>query len=415
MKIAVVGAGISGLCCARWLSDAHQVTLFEAGKRLGGHTHTVRVNLDDGDYDVDTGFIVYNDLNYPRFSALLRDLNITTQPSEMSFSVSQECNDFEFRGNGLGLFAQPQNLIDPTFAQLLRDILRFNRDARKLIESGIPDPNITLEALLRKGHYSPRLAEHYLIPLGSAIWSADPESFASMPAMTFAKFLDNHGWLRIRGRPTWRTVTGGAARYVDALSKSLSDVRRQTPVTKVVRNSDTATILTDEGLESFDAVVLAVHSDEALALLGDPSRGEEEILGAISYRPNIATLHTDSRMLPHRRRAWAAWNAYLPTSAASKPTVTYWMNRLQRIDSKHQICVTLNRENEINPEHVLGQWTYRHPVFDGSAIAAQANRNKIQGQRRTWYCGAYWGYGFHEDGVSSAVDVCRSLGVDLDS
>lgn len=412
MRIAVVGAGVSGLTCAHWLSVAHDVTVFEAEDRLGGHTHTVRVDLAEATHHVDTGFIVHNERNYPRFSALLRRLGVATQPSEMTFSVSSGQDDFEYRGNGLGLWAQPANALRPSHGRLLADILAFNRRARRLLEGG-PAAGApgSLADFLAAGDHGPRLAAHYVVPLGSAIWSADPTTFDAIPAQTFARFLDNHGMLQLKGRPQWRTVTGGAARYVAALAVPLAGrVRRATPVGKVVRHDGGVTVLTPGGPEEFDAVVLAVHSDQALGLLGDPSRPERDVLGSIAYQPNVATLHTDRAMLPRRRRAWASWNAYLPPGPSQLPTVTYWMNRLQRLDSAEPLCVTLNRQDEIDPATVLGQWTYGHPVLDAAAVTAQGRRHELQGRRRTWYCGAYWGYGFHEDGVASAADVAQALG-----
>ncbi len=410
MRVAVVGGGVSGLACAYWLHRTHDVTVFEAADRLGGHSHTVRVDLADETHHVDTGFIVYNEPNYPRFAGLLRQLGVATQPSEMSFSVSAGARDFEYRGDGWRLWAQPSNALRPSFQRLLADVLRFNHDARLLLAGGA-DPG-TLGDLVAAGRYGPRLVADYLVPLGSAIWSADPATFDAIPARTFAAFLDHHGMLALRGRPAWRTVTGGSRQYVDGITRLLGHrVRRGAEVLKVVRDPAAATVLTADGPESFDAVVLAVHSDQALALLGDPGPDERAVLGAIRYQPNVATLHTDPRLLPRRRSAWASWNAHLPVEPVGRVTVTYWMNRLQRLRSRQQLCVTLNQDDQIDPEAVLGSWTYAHPVFDAAAVAAQRRRPAVQGQRRTWYCGAYWGYGFHEDGVASAVDVCRDLGV----
>lgn len=405
----MVGAGVSGLSAAFWLSQVHDVTVFEAAERLGGHTHTVRVDLADETHHVDTGFIVYNEPNYPRFAALMRHLGVATQPSEMSFSVSSGSEDFEYRGDGLRLWAQPSNALRPSYTRLLADILAFNVRARRLL--GRDEEAGSLAEFVASGGHGPRLAVHYLLPLGSAIWSADPTTFDAIPARTFARFLDNHGMLRLKGRPQWRTVTGGAARYVERLAAPLAArVRRATPVDKLVRDADGVTVFTREGGARFDGVVVAVHSDEALALLGDPARAEREVLGAIAYRPNVATLHTDPALLPRRRAAWASWNAYLPPWRSTLPTVTYWMNCLQRLRSSVPLCVTLNREDEIDPAHVLGQWTYAHPVLDAKAVAAQRRWAEVQGRRRTWYCGAYWGYGFHEDGVQSAASVARALG-----
>lgn len=411
MRVAVVGGGISGLVCAYRLSRTHDVTLFEAKDRLGGHSNTVEVELGGHSCHVDTGFVVYNETNYPLFSALLAELGVATQPAEMSFSVSSGSEDFEYRGNGLGLWAQPSNALRPSFSRLLVDILRFNRDARRLLAEGQLE-DLTLAELLARERYGAGLADRYLIPLGAAIWSADPASFADIPAETFARFLDNHGMLQLKGRPRWRTVTGGSGRYVEALSRCLAatGVRRERAVEKIVREPSGVTLLGEAGLQTYDVVVLAVHSNEALALLGDPSSAEREVLGAIGYRRNTAVLHTDDSMLPRRRRAWAAWNAYLPPVPGGEPTVTYWMNRLQRLDTSVPLCVSLNRGAEIDPSRVLGQWDYDHPVLDRAAVAAQHRRDEIQGHRRTWYCGAYWGYGFHEDGVASAVEVCRALG-----
>lgn len=409
MRVAVVGSGVAGLMCAHWLHPLHEITLFEADDRIGGHTNTVQVELDGEHHAIDTGFIVYNETNYPLFSSVLRTLGVATQPSEMSFSVSAGAHDFEYRGNGTALWAQASNALDPSFARLLLDILRFNRRARSLLLTGETDE--TVGDLLHRGGYGSRLSDHYLVPLGSAIWSADPTTFTNMPAHTLARFLHNHGMLQLKGRPRWRTVAGGSARYVHALTRPFSHrIRIATPVEKVVRNGASVTVLTRNGPEVFDAVVMAVHSDQALALLGDPSCQEREILGAIRYQPNVATLHTDTSLLPRRRRAWASWNAHLPAEPVARPTVTYWMNCLQRLRSRRQFCVTLNREREIDPATVLGQWSYSHPQYDTAAVAAQRRRSQIQGRNRTWYCGAYWGYGFHEDGVASALDVCKDLG-----
>jgi len=409
MRVAIVGSGISGLMCAHWLHPAHEITVFEADDRIGGHTNTVQVDLDGEHHAVDTGFIVYNETNYPVFSSVLHQLEVATQPSEMSFSVSTEGRDFEYRGNGTALWAQPSNALDPSFSRLLADILSFNRRARRLLTAG--DDAGTVGELLAHGRYGRRLADHYLVPLGSAIWSADPATFLEMPALTLARFLHNHGMLQLKGRPRWRTVTGGSDRYVQALIRPFAHrIRVSVPVEKLVRNGGSVTVLTGAGPELFDAVVVAVHSDQALGLLGDPTPPEREILGAIRYQPNVATLHTDISMLPRRRRAWASWNAHLPAQPVPRPTVTYWMNMLQGLRARQQLCVTLNRSDEIDPATVLGQWSYSHPVYDTAAVAAQRRRSEIQGRQRTWYCGAYWGYGFHEDGVVSALDACRDLG-----
>jgi len=411
MKIAIVGSGISGLSCAYWLAREHDVTVFESAPRLGGHVNTVKAEVDGTTVDVDTGFIVYNERNYPLFSKLLADLDIATQPSDMSFSVSCASLDFEYRGNGLGFWAQRRNLLRPSFSGLLRDVMRFNRNAVSALTHEGALVGMNLEDFVSEGSYGEELRDLYLVPLGSAIWSADPSHFMEIPARTFLQFFDNHGMLRLKGRPRWRTVCGGAKRYVDALEHvTPATFHRSVAVEKVSRSDGSVSVLSERGLEDFDALILALHSDQALHLLADPTREENEILGTIRYGANVATLHTDASMLPRRPKAWASWNAVIPASPSGRATVTYWMNRLQRFDSSKEICLSLNRRDEIDQSSIFGEWTYDHPVFDAKAIAAQARRQEIQGHRRTWYCGAYWGYGFHEDGISSALDVCRELG-----
>jgi predicted NAD/FAD-binding protein len=414
MKLAIVGGGVSGLLAAYWLRNHHDVTLFEANHKLGGHTNTVEVDLGDRTEHVDTGFIVYNEANYPLFARALEELGVASQPSEMSFSVSCATHDFEYRGNGLSLWAQPTNALRPSHARFLSDIVSFNRSARSLLGSGA-DPG-GLAGFVASGRWGPQLWEHYVLPLGSAIWSANPVSFGAMPAKAFARFLDNHGWLRLKRRPQWRTVSGGAANYVEQIARRLGRrARTAAQVLQVRRDELGVELVTPAGPERFDGVVLAVHSDQALGMLESPTAAEREVLGSIAYQPNVATLHTDRRMLPRCRRAWASWNAYVPEAPSSKVKVTYWMNCLQRFSSSEPLCVSLNREQEVDPEKVLGRWAYSHPVLDAKALAAQGRWAELQGHRRTWYCGAYWGYGFHEDGASSAARVARALGAPVSS
>jgi uncharacterized protein len=409
VRIAVIGSGVSGLSAAYGLNTQHDVTVFEADERVGGHVNTVPVKTAEGVVGVDTGFIVFNRRTYPLFSALLDRLGVATQPSEMSFSVSSEHASYEFRGDGLGPWVQRSVILDPRHTRMLVDILRFNWLARGVArrnEAG------TLGEFLSVYRFGQRFVQRFLMPLGSAIWSADPASFDEIPMLTFSRFMDNHGMLSLTRRPHWFTIVGGSARYVEALTASFAHrIRRRCRVDKVTREVGSVSVLSEAGLEVFDGVVFAVHSSDALRLLGDPTRKESELLGRIRYLSSRATLHTDVRMMPRRRRAWAAWNAHLPPVGYPGPTVTYWMNRLQRLAVSDPILVTLNRELEIDPDLVLGQWDYAHPVFDQGAIAAQSQRDLIQGVRNTWYCGAYWGYGFHEDGVRSARDVCTALGV----
>jgi predicted NAD/FAD-binding protein len=410
MRIAIVGTGVSGLVCAHLLGRRHDVTVFEADPRPGGHAHTVRIDLPDETHEVDTGFLVYNERNYPGLVRLFDGLGVATKASDMSFSVSDDVSGVEWRGTSLTtLFAQRRNALRPTFLRMLADVVRFNRTARALLTEEHPTDR-SLAELLAEGRWSSRFVEWYLIPMGSSIWSADPSTFLDMPAVTFARFFDNHGLLDYGDQPSWRTVDGGSRRYVEAILAPLGDaVRLSSPVAKVTRRDDGVEIHTDMGPERFDHVVLATHSDQALRLLSDPSVPEREVLGAIRYQPNRATLHTDERLLPRSRRAWASWNYHRLADQPRLATLTYRMASLQGIESAHEILVTLNRDDAIRDDRVLARFDYAHPVFDVAAIAAQRRHEELNGARRTWFCGAYWGYGFHEDGVQSARAVCRRL------
>jgi uncharacterized protein len=417
LRIAIVGSGVSGLVCAHLLDPHHDVTLFEADDRPGGHTNTVEVEVLGQAHRVDTGFIVYNDRTYPAFVALLRHLGVATKASDMSFSVSDERTGLEWRGTSPStLFAQRRNLANPAFHRMLLDVARFNRAARRLAADPGAPSELTLGEFLARGRWSREFVDWYLVPLGSAIWSADPTSFIGMPATTFARFFDNHGLLRLGGQPRWRTIDGGAVRYVDAvLGRLRGRARLGTGVEKVVRRpaDGTVELLTTDGrLEGFDHVVMATHSDQALRLLSDSSAAERDILGRIRYQPNQATLHTDVRLLPRNRRAWASWNYHRMASAGQRATVTYDLNRLQGIESRLPILLTLNRDQDIDPASVLATFEYDHPVLDAGAIAAQPRHDEISGRDATSFAGAYWGYGFHEDGVQSALHVCRALGVE---
>jgi uncharacterized protein len=433
VKVAIVGSGIAGLTCAHRLRRHHDVTVFEADQHAGGHAHTVRVEVGaDEAHDVDTGFIVYNEANYPHFTELLHELDVETQPSTMSFSVSDPDIGLEYCGNNLNrIYAQRTNIGRPWFARMLVDILRFDRRARRLLaEDGGPRAaddgwsgpvdELTLAALVAAEGYSPAFVDDFLIPLGASIWSADPETFLEFPAVAYARFMDNHGLLSLRRGPQWRSITGGSQRYVEAIVAPLGDrLRLDTPVTKIRRTgaSGRIEVLSERhGLESFDRVILAGHSDQSLELLADPTEREREILGAIRYQPNIATLHTDARFLPTVARARASWNYHVGSGARSRSggpgvALTYWMNLLQSIESTRPLLITLNRHDEIDPDQVLGRFDYDHPVFDLPAMRAQRHLAEIQGVDGTYYAGAYWGYGFHEDGVRSALDVCRHFGV----
>jgi len=415
MTIAIVGTGVSGLVCAHLLARSHDVTLFEADDRPGGHAHTVRVDLPDGTFDVDTGFLVYNERNYPGLIALFEDLGVATKPSDMSFGVRDEVSGLEWKGTSFGtVFAQRRNLVRPAFLRMLGDVVRFNRRARALLD-GPPDASLSLGDLLEEGRWSSPFLDWYLVPMGSSIWSADPSTFLDMPAVTFARFFANHGLLEYGNQPGWRTVDGGSRTYVDAvLARLRTRVRLHEPVTKITRTADEVELHTSSGPERFDQVVVATHSDQALELLSDPSRAERDVLGAIRYQDNRATLHTDVRLLPANRRAWASWNYHRVADPRGRATLTYRLRSLQGITSDDELLITLNRDDAIDPSTVLRSFDYAHPVYDRGAIAAQARHQELNGRNRTWFAGAYWGYGFHEDGVESARVVCRRLaGEDL--
>jgi predicted NAD/FAD-binding protein len=409
MRIAIVGAGVSGLVAAYLLHREHDVSVFEAADWVGGHTHTVRVDAGDATHDVDTGFIVMNDRNYPNFERLLGKLGVPTQPSNMSFSVS-DGRDFEYSSTSLaGLFANPRHLASPRFLRMLADVRRFQREARELLSSEGDGPS--LRDYLDQRAYSREFVEKLIVPQAAAVWSADPRQMWTFPARFLAQFFENHGMLGIGARPKWRTVVGGSHRYVERLTAPFTErILLSQPVTAITRVGDHVEVRT-RGQEPrrFDRVVIATHSDQALAMLADPSDREREILGAIPYQRNEVVLHTDRRLLPRRRRAWASWNYHLDTGSAAS-SVTYHMNRLQSLSSPEELCVTLNLTDRIEPERVLGSWNYSHPVYTTAGMTAQRRRAEIDGVDRIHYCGAYWGWGFHEDGVVSAMRTCNALG-----
>lgn len=410
MRIAIVGAGVSGLVCAHLLHPEHEIALFEANDYAGGHTNTIRVDTEHETHHVDTGFIVLNDRNYPNFQKLLAGAGVPTQPSNMSFSVS-DGGDFEYNGSSAnGLFARRSNLARPSFHRMVLDLLRFNREAPALV--GLNGSGPSLGQFLADGGYSPQFVDRLIVPQASAVWSADPRSMWEFPASMLADFFANHGMFGLSGRPNWLTVEGGSARYVEALVRPFADrLRLSTPVRRIERFEDHVEVTPAGGEpECFDQVVLAVHSDQALRMLADPSGAEAEVLGAIPYQANDTVLHTDRSLLPRRRRAWASWNFHLQQEQAPRTTVTYHMNRLQSLSADREFCVTLNRTEAIDPESVLRVLRYDHPVYTPAGLAAQRRFGEVSGVRRTHYCGAYWGYGFHEDGVVSGLRVCESFG-----
>jgi len=409
MKIAIVGTGISGLVAAHLLHREHELVVYEAAERLGGHSNTVTVETEGGTHRIDTGFIVFNDRNYPNFERLLAELGVAGQPSHMSFSVSDGRGEFEYSGTPWGLFARPRHLLSPTFLGMLRDWRRFNREAGALV--GMNGTAPSLGSWLEQRGFSRHFIERLIVPQASAVWSADPEQMWAFPASFMAEFFDNHGMFSLRDRPRWRTVRGGSARYVEAISAPWRErVRLQAPVRRIERLDDRVRIEAD-GCESedFDEVVIAAHSDQALAMLADPSEAEREVLGAIPYQRNEAVLHTDASLLPRRRTAWSSWNFHLTERPAGRTTVTYWMNNLQRLRADREFLLTLNRAETIDPALVLRSFAYEHPVYTAASVRAQAQHAEISGVRRTHYCGAYWGWGFHEDGVLSAIRACKRI------
>jgi predicted NAD/FAD-binding protein len=410
MRIAIVGTGISGLVVAHKLAPEHEIVVYEASERIGGHTHTVPVEAEDGTHWIDTGFIVFNDRNYPNFEALLEELGVASQRSHMGFSVADGRGRFEYSGTPWGLFARPAHLLSPAFLGMLRDWRRFNREARALI--GMNGTAPSLGNWLEQQGFSRHFVERLIVPQASAVWSADPEQMWSFPASFMAEFFENHGMYSLRDRPKWRTVSGGSCSYVEAIVAPWRDrVRLRAPVRRIERLEDGVRIEA-EGCESeeFDQVVVATHSDQALAMLGDPSEAEREVLGAIPYQRNEAVLHTDAAMMPRRRAAWSSWNFHLSEAPAQGTNVTYWMNKLQRLRTRRQYFVTLNRGAEIDPAKVIRRISYDHPVYTKEGVAAQSRHTEIsRTAHRTHYCGAYWGWGFHEDGVVSALRVCKSI------
>ena len=416
MKIAIVGTGISGLVAAHLLHRDHELVIYEAGEHVGGHTNTIDVEEDGRRLAVDTGFIVYNERTYPNFCRLLARLGVATQPSDMSFSVRDERDGLEYRGDNLNtLFAQRRNLLRPSFYRLLGEILRFYRQAPELL--AVPgERGGTLGDYLRERRYSDDFIHRHLVPMGAAIWSADPQQFLEFPAAYFVRFCHNHGMLSVFNRPQWRTITGGSARYVRKLIGPFQAcIRLRTPVASVRRAPTHVEILDAHGgKERFDQVILATHSDQALRLLADATSAERAVLGVMRYQRNDTVLHTDERLLPRSRRAWASWNYHIAAVPRGCATLTYNMNRLQSLPARRTYCVTLNCTEQVAERHVIRRIEYHHPVYTLESIAAQRRWAEISGVNRTHYCGAYWGYGFHEDGVNSALAVCRHFGRTLD-
>ncbi len=409
MRVAVIGAGISGLMCSWLLSRRHRVSLFEANDYLGGHTHTHDIELRGRRYRVDTGFIVYSPLHYPLLTRLFGELRVESRPTTMSFSVRNEATGLEYNATSLaGMFCQRRNLVSARFLGMIRDLIRFYREAPALLDRDDAGP--TLGDYLRDGRYGGAFRDDHLVPMASALWSSPPGEILSFPARYLVRFMANHQMLNAQNRPVWRVVAGGSDTYVAALRSRWSvEERPNSPVRKVARGDRSVELATDAAVESFDQVVFACHSDQALALLDDASPTEREVLGALRYQVNDAVLHTDASLLPRNPRAWAAWNALVPRVPTQTCTVSYCMNLLQGLASPDPLIVTLNPVRPIDPRAMLRTLRYHHPVHSHRSVAAQARKQEIQGKRRTWYAGAYWGWGFHEDGMRSAVEVADAL------
>jgi predicted NAD/FAD-binding protein len=415
MKIAIVGSGIAGLTCAYLLNRQHDIQVFEASDWIGGHTHTVDVQVEGRSYAIDTGFIVFNDWTYPNFIRLLEQIGVGFKPTEMSFSVSDPATGVEYNGHDLNtLFAQRSNLLSPAFWGMLRDILRFNRQSLDDLASNRISADTTLGQYLESNGYGRRFIEHYIVPMGSAIWSMSLAYMLGFPLQFFVRFCKNHGLLSVSDRPTWQVIEGGSRSYVAPLTASFAErIRLNCPVIRVMRDEDGVTLHSAAGNERFDKVIFACHSDQALALLDQASEKEREILGALPYANNDVVLHTDTRLLPKRKLAWASWNYRLGGPREQMAAVTYDMNILQGIDSDTTFCVSLNQTATIDPSKILARFQYAHPQYSLAGTAAQARWEELLGAQHTYYCGAYWANGFHEDGVVSALRVARAFGENL--
>ncbi|MGH1371047.1 MAG: NAD(P)/FAD-dependent oxidoreductase [Cellvibrionaceae bacterium] len=413
MKVAIIGSGISGLTCAYLLNQVADVHVYESQPMIGGHTATKDVLIDGTAYAVDTGFIVFNDWTYPNFIRLLDELGVSSKPTEMSFSVTSEISGLEYSGSGLrGLFAQRRNLLRPKFYGMLKDIIRFNRESVEDLDDGLVSDGISLGDYLLQRNYSVEFIEDYLIPMGSAIWSASHATMMSFPLIFFIRFFKNHGLLSVTNRPQWRVIEGGSRAYLSPLTEGFKDRIHLNSRIRCVERTDTEVVIefNDGRVETFDQVVFACHSDQALELIKNPSEDERAILGAMAYQSNDVVLHTDHSLLPKRRQAWASWNYRIRQQRQSQAVLTYNMNTLQGIESDKVFCVTLNDTDNIQLDSILGRYQYSHPVFTPESVAAAARWSEINGHYRTWFCGAYWANGFHEDGCSSGIRVATSLG-----
>lgn len=419
-RIAIIGSGISGLTSAYLLSQNHDVLVFESGSYIGGHTNTLDVQVSSGKYSVDTGFIVFNDWTYPNFIELMNQIGVKWQDTLMSFSVKVESNGLEYNGTNMNsLFAQRRNFFKPSFYRMIQDILRFNQESLATLD---PESPLTLGEYLHQNGYSTQFKEHYVVPMGAAIWSASAEQMDQFPIAYFVRFFKNHGMLSVDDRPVWKVIQGGSRSYVEPLIRNFKDrIQLNTSVLNISRSvKDGKKVVNvkmshqgQEETHEFDEVILACHSDQSLKILGDASDSEKEILSGFSYQPNSTILHTDASVLPKKRLAWAAWNYFVPKKQKKSVAVSYNMNILQGIESPETFVVSLNMDDQIKPDRILARLTYHHPVYTASAFHSQKRWAEISGKNGVHFCGAYWGYGFHEDGVKSALKVCDQFGVQL--
>ncbi|MDF3981673.1 NAD(P)/FAD-dependent oxidoreductase [Luteibacter sahnii] len=409
MRIAIIGSGISGLASAWLLGREHEVVLFEANDYLGGHTHTHDIELDGRHYRVDSGFIVHNPAHYPLLHGLFDELGVASQPTTMSFSVRNEATGLEYNATTLDtLFCQRRNLLSPRFIGMVRDLMRFYREAPSVLD--LADAGPSLGDYLARHGYGAAFRDEHLVPMASALWSSPPESILKFPVQYLVRFMANHQMLQVNDRPQWQVVRGGSRTYIEAMRTRWRVTERlSSPVRSVRRDADGVALVSSHGTERFDQVIFACHSDQALSLLDDASNAERTVLGAIPYQVNDTVLHTDASVLPSHRKAWAAWNALLPAAPGEACTVSYYMNLLQRIESPRPFIVSLNQTGRIDPARILRRMTYAHPVYTAATVRAQSRKGDIQGVNRYWFAGAYWGWGFHEDGMRSAMDVVNGI------
>lgn len=415
MRIAVVGSGIAGMASAWLLSRQHDVVLFEADDRLGGHTDSHAVETDGQSLVVDSGFIVYNEKHYPLLTRLFDELKVASQPTTMSFSVHDQASGLQYNATNLrGLFCQPSNLFSPRFLGMLADLRRFYREAPAMLDVALPGPS--MGEYLAANDYGEAFRDLHLVPMASALWSSPTASILDFPIVHLVRFMANHSMMQLGGRPQWRVVRGGSCSYIDALQRNWNvQVRLGTPVCGVKSRQHPATVLveTNTGVEIFDRVVLACHADDSLRLLAEPTQTQRDVLSAFEFQDNDTILHTDVSVLPPNRGAWAAWNAHVPAQPGGDCTVSYWMNALQSLQTREPLVVSLNRRADIDPARILRERRYRHPVQSAASVHAQSRNAEIQGVGGISFAGAWWGHGFHEDGLRSAVDIAAQLGVSL--